>query len=132
MLTHQLTEIYPNPEQFDPYRFSPQRQEHKQRPFSLIGFGGGSRICIGIAFAKMEMKIVAAHLLRGYEWELLPNQSLDSVLVPTRRPKDRLRVRLQPLPAIKGVGLRVRLEKLKVLPCMATDVRSEFTDLGLR
>ena len=106
LLTHQLPEIYPNPERFDPDRFSPQRQEHKQRPFSLIGFGGGARICIGIAFAKMEMKIVAAHLLRGYQWELLPNQSLDSVLVPTRRPKDRLRVRLQPLPAIKEVGIK--------------------------
>lgn len=106
LLTHQLPEIYPNPERFDPDRFSPQRQEHKQRPFSLIGFGGGARICIGIAFAKMEMKIVAAHLLRGYQWELLPNQSLDSVLVPTRRPKDRLRVRLQPLPAIKEVGVK--------------------------
>ena len=95
--THQLPEIYPDPEQFDPHRFSPQRQENKQRPFSLIGFGGGSRICIGIAFAKLEMKIVAAHLLRGYQWELLPNQSLEPVLVPTRRPKDGLRVRLQPL-----------------------------------
>lgn len=97
LMTHQLPEIYTQPEEFDPDRFSPQRQENKQRPFSLIGFGGGPRICIGIAFAKLEMKIVAAHLLRGYQWELLPNQSVEPVLVPTRRPKDGLRVRLQPL-----------------------------------
>ncbi len=97
LMTHQLPEIYPQPLQFDPERFSPQRQENKQRPFSLIGFGGGPRICIGIAFAKLEMKIVAAHLLRGYQWELLPNQSVEPVLVPTRRPKDGVRVRLQPL-----------------------------------
>ncbi len=97
LVTHQLPTIYPKPELFDPDRFSPQRQEHKQRPFSLIGFGGGSRICIGIAFAKLEMKIVAALLLRNYQWELLPNQSLDIVLTPTRRPKDGLRVRLETL-----------------------------------
>ncbi|OYD95787.1 hypothetical protein CDG76_12750 [Nostoc sp. 'Peltigera membranacea cyanobiont' 210A] len=52
--------------------------------------------CIGLAFAKMEMKIVAAHLLRNYHWEILPNQSLEEVVVPTNRPKDGLRVRFQP------------------------------------
>ncbi|MBD2441406.1 cytochrome P450 [Nostoc sp. FACHB-110] len=94
--THRLEEIYPEPERFDPERFSPQRQEHKQYPFSLIGFGGGPRVCIGVAFAKMEIKIVAAHLLRSYDWEILPNQSLETVRLPTNHPKDGLRVRFQP------------------------------------
>jgi len=96
VITHSLQEIYSQPERFDPERFSPQRQEHKKYSFSLVGFGGGPRICIGIAFAKMEMKIVAAHLLRSYHWEILPNQSLETVMVPTNRPKDGLRVRFQP------------------------------------
>ncbi|BAY31835.1 cytochrome P450 [Nostoc carneum NIES-2107] len=95
-VTHSLEEIYPQPEVFDPDRFSPQRQENRQYPFSLIGFGGGPRICIGIAFAKMEMKIIAAHLLRSYDWEILPHQSLATVRVPTNQPKDGLRVRFQP------------------------------------
>ncbi|BAT51864.1 cytochrome P450 [Nostoc sp. NIES-3756] len=97
LMTHRLEEIYLEPERFDPDRFSPQRQEHKKYPFSLIGFGGGPRVCIGIAFAKMEMKIIAAHLLRSYHWEILPNQSLDALLVPTNRPQDGLRVKFQPL-----------------------------------
>ncbi len=90
--THRIQEIYPEPERFDPERFNPQRKENK-RPFSLIGFGGGSRVCIGIAFAKMEMKIIAAHLLRNYDWEILPNQSLEVVRVPTTRPKDGFKVK---------------------------------------
>jgi len=94
--THGMTEIYPEPERFDPDRF-----QHKQRPFSLIGFGGGPRVCIGIAFAKMEMKIVAAQLLRGYQWEILPNQSLEQVRIPTNRSKDGLRVRFQSLTSHK-------------------------------
>jgi cytochrome P450 len=93
--TQQLASIYPEPKRFDPDRFSPERQEHKQKPFSLIGFGGGPRICLGIAFAKLEMKIIAALLLRGYQWEFLPQQSLDPVRFPMRRPKDGLRVRFQ-------------------------------------
>ncbi|MBW4419211.1 MAG: cytochrome P450 [Myxacorys californica WJT36-NPBG1] len=86
--THRLPEVYPEPEKFDPDRW----HNTKQKPFSLIGFGGGSRVCIGLAFAKLEMKLVAAHLLRHYEWELLPDQRLEPVQIPTRRPKDGLRV----------------------------------------
>lgn len=93
--THQLESIYTEPKRFDPDRFSPGRQEHKQKPFSLIGFGGGPRICVGIAFAKLEMKIIIAKLLQGYKWEFLPSQSLEPVNIPTRRPKDGLRVRFQ-------------------------------------
>lgn len=89
--THRLAELYPNPEEFDVDRW----KDAKQKPYSLIGFGGGSRICIGLAFAKLEMKLVMAHLLRNYAWELLPNQSLKPMVIPTRRPKDELKVRFQ-------------------------------------
>lgn len=95
LLTHRLPELYSDPDRFDPDRF----QSGKQKPFSLIGFGGGSRICIGLAFAKLEMKLVAAHLLRNYHWELLPNQNLEAILIPTRQPKDGLRVSFKSKPA---------------------------------
>ena len=57
--------------------------------------GRGDRICIGIAFAKLEMKIIAAHLLRNYQWEILPSQNLDPFPIPTLRPKDGLKVRFR-------------------------------------
>ncbi len=97
LFTHRLPSLYSNPDVFDPDRFSPQGQSAKQIPYSLIGFGGGSRICIGMAFAKLEMKLVLSQLLRHYEWEILPNQRLEPVLIPTRRPKDGLKVRFRPL-----------------------------------
>jgi len=93
--THRLSSVYRNPDQFDPDRFSPERQEAKPQPYNLIGFGGGPRICIGIAFAKLEMKLVMAQLLRNYQWEILPDQDLSPVKIPTRRPKDGLRVKFE-------------------------------------
>lgn len=90
--THRLPDLHPNPETFDPDRFSPERSPLRQHPFSLVGFGGGPRICVGIAFAKLEMKIVAARLLQRYQWQLEPGQNLDAVTIPTRRPKDGLQV----------------------------------------
>jgi cytochrome P450 len=91
---HRDPRCYTDPEKFDPDRFSPDRAEHKRMDFSLVGFGGGARICIGMAFAQMEMKIVAALLLRQYHWELLPEQDLRMNPVPTLRPRSGLRVKL--------------------------------------
>lgn len=95
--THQDTRVYTSPELFDPDRFGPDRAEHKRQAFSLVGFGGGPRSCIGTAFAQMEMKIIAAQLLRGYRWELEPGQDLRIALLPTRHVRSGLRVRFSRL-----------------------------------
>lgn len=90
--THQDNTVYHQPERFDPERFRVDRAEAKVKPFSYVPFGGGLRECIGREFAKLEMKIFAALLVRHYEWELLLNQSLELVLVPTPHPQDGLQV----------------------------------------
>ncbi len=90
--THEDSSIYTNPEQFDPERFSPERAEDKQKSFGYLPFGGGMRECLGKAFAQLVMKVFAAHLVRDYTWELLPNQSLELIRVPTPHPRDGLQV----------------------------------------
>ena len=69
-VTHRMPDVFRDPERFDPDRFAPPREEHRATPYSLVGFGGGPRLCIGQAFAQLEMKIVAALLVRRYRWEL--------------------------------------------------------------
>lgn len=91
---HNDPRCYTEPQQFDPDRFSPERAEQKRYDYSLVGFGGGPRVCLGLAFAQMEMKIVTALLLRTYKWELLPNQDLSLNPVPTLRPRSGLVVKL--------------------------------------
>jgi cytochrome P450 len=94
--THQDSSIYTMPEQFDPERFGTQRAEDK-KPFSYVPFGGGVRECLGKEFAKLEMKLFAALLVRDYEWELLPEQNLEMVSIPTPHPRDGLRVNFRRL-----------------------------------
>ncbi len=91
--THQEPDVYDQSEKFDPERFSPDQSEQRRKPFSYIPFGGGLRECIGKEFARLEMKIFAAKLLRDYDWELLPDQNLDFTIAPTPVPKDGLKVR---------------------------------------
>jgi len=95
--THKDESVYVEPEGFDPDRFSAERAEDKQKRFGYLPFGGGLRECLGKEFAKLEMKIFAAMLLRGYEWELLPEQDLKLVNLPTPHPRDGLRVNFRKL-----------------------------------
>ncbi|MBD2295696.1 cytochrome P450 [Anabaena sphaerica FACHB-251] len=90
--THQDETIYKDAQNFDPERFDPTRAEDKSKPFSYVTFGGGMRECVGKEFAKLEMKIFAALLLRGYEWELVAGQNLDLIMIPTSQPRDGLKV----------------------------------------
>lgn len=99
--THKDRNEYSQPDHFDPERFQPERF-NKQDKHSYVPFGGGIRECLGKEFARLEMKIFATHLIRDYEWSLLPDQDLELVTVPTPRPRDYLRVdfrRRQPVEA---------------------------------
>lgn len=51
--------IWPSPDRFDPKRFI----DKKPKPYEFIPFGGGPRICAGMAFAMYEMKLVIATIL---------------------------------------------------------------------
>ncbi|MEB3274802.1 MAG: cytochrome P450 [Prochlorothrix sp.] len=94
--THKDDRLYPDPDRFDPDRFSPDRQDAKQ-PFAHLPFGGGMRECIGKEFARLEIKILGALLLQGYQWEILPDQDLSQVVIPSPRPRDGLRVKFSAL-----------------------------------
>ncbi len=95
--TNQDSSVYTEPSKFDPERFAPSRAEDKSKPFSHVTFGGGMRECIGKEFAKLEMKLFAALLVRDYEWELLPGQDLTIIPAPTAYPKDKLKVKFSRL-----------------------------------
>ena len=74
-LTHHREDIYPEPKQFKPERFL----ERQFSPYEYLPFGGGSRRCIGSAFALFEMKLVLTTILSRWELKLLPNQRIRPV-----------------------------------------------------
>lgn len=76
--THFLPEVFANPFEFDPDRFAPPREEDKRTPYSLVTFGGGPRVCIGMSFAQIEMRAMAAHILQRYHLEPIADQKIVS------------------------------------------------------
>jgi cytochrome P450 len=55
----------------DPHAFRPERMLEEGAPetYSWIPFGGGTRRCIGAAFAQMEMRIAIETILRSVKLE---------------------------------------------------------------
>jgi cytochrome P450 len=60
-LVHRDPETYPEPDRFRPERFL----EQPAGTYSWIPFGGGTRRCLGGAFAMLEMKTVLGLLAAG-------------------------------------------------------------------
>ena len=79
-------EFYPDPLRFDPQRFTPEQKAARPR-FAYFPFGGGSRQCIGEAFAWMEGVLVLATIAQRWQFSLLPGQRIDVQPKITLRPK---------------------------------------------
>jgi sterol 14-demethylase len=72
-VSHRIADVFPDPEKFDPDRYSEARQEDA-RPFSWIAFGGGKHKCSGNAFAMLQLKAIFSILLRRYTFELVDDK----------------------------------------------------------
>jgi cytochrome P450 len=80
--THRLPDVFDHPDRFDPDRFAPPREEQRRTPYALVTFGGGPRICIGMQFAQVEIKALAAHLLHHFILEPIPDLTPRNVFDP--------------------------------------------------
>ncbi|GAA3566553.1 cytochrome P450 [Amycolatopsis ultiminotia] len=62
-LLHEDPQLFPDPQTFDPHRFATA----KPNLYHWVPFGGGSRRCLGAAFANMEMNVVLRTLVRDFD-----------------------------------------------------------------
>jgi cytochrome P450 len=85
--THFMSGLWPEPETFDPERFSPERREDKVHRLAFEPFGAGVHKCIGMYFAGMEVRAIFHELLRAYRWSVPDGYEmpLDMVSLPVAR-----------------------------------------------
>jgi cytochrome P450 len=85
-VSHHLPHVFPEPRDFRPERFTPAAKAALPKG-AYVPFGGGSRICIGMRFGQLEVKAIAAALVRRFEFELEPGYELQIRQMPTIGPK---------------------------------------------
>lgn len=66
---HRLPTVFKNPDEYDPDRFGPEREEDKKARFSFIAFGGGRHGCLGEKFGYLQTKTIYSILLRDFDIE---------------------------------------------------------------
>ena len=93
--THMLEEYWPNPQLFDPERFSEARREDKIHRNAWTPFGSGVHKCIGLYFGGMQVKAAMHQLLLRYRWSVPSGYEMPIDWTSLPRPKDGLPVRLE-------------------------------------
>ena len=85
-IVHRDRRHYPDPERFDPDRWTPDFKAALPR-FAYFPFGGGPRQCIGESFAWMELVLLVATIAQRWRFELTPGYPVVPHAAVTLRPK---------------------------------------------
>lgn len=92
--THRHPEFWDNPLQFDPDRWTPER-EAVRHPFAYHPFAAGQRICIGNNFSLLESHILLALLAKRFAPQLQPGHTPRWAMEGTLSIKNGLPMRIQ-------------------------------------
>lgn len=93
---HRREDIYPDPEEFRPERFSAENRDSIPK-MGFIPFSAGHRICLGKALATMEASLILARMIQKVKFE--------AVTPGPPEPQPMITLRPDPTYQIK-VGLR--------------------------
>jgi cytochrome P450 len=91
-ITHRIPELFDRPQLFRPERWATL----KPSPYAYLPFSAGPRMCLGTAFASMELKVILALLLQRYRLELPAGLRVDRQLVITLAPAPGLPMHIYP------------------------------------
>ena len=90
---HRDPRFWPDPDRFDPTRFSPELKATRPK-FAYFPFGAGPRLCIGEGFAWMEGVLLLATLAQRWRLELLTRDVKPQASI-TLRPKGGIRMKVE-------------------------------------
>jgi cytochrome P450 len=93
--SHHLPDVYDQPEEFRPERFTPEARAALPKG-AYIPFGGGSRTCIGMRFGQLEVRTIATLILSRFTLAIPEQFDLKIRQMPTISPRDGLPALVRP------------------------------------
>ncbi|GLV60739.1 cytochrome P450 [Dictyobacter sp. S3.2.2.5] len=91
---HRRPDLWEAADEFQPERWRPENAKSIV-PWSYIPFGAGPRMCIGMPFAQLEMRILLATMLQRFKFRIAPGFKMQTDPLITLRPKNGLHVILE-------------------------------------
>ena len=91
---HRNPLLWPNPEQFDPGRYTPELEAKRPRG-AYMPFGLGHRVCIGAMFAELEALLLFAQIAQRFEFEPVDSAPVEPDMQAVFRPKTPVRLRVR-------------------------------------
>jgi cytochrome P450 len=88
---HHAEKYWPDPETFDTDRFI-KGNEKLRAPFVYLPFGAGPRGCIGSNYAMLQILMILSDLLRRYDFQIVPGQTIEARPMVILRPKHGIRM----------------------------------------
>jgi cytochrome P450 len=88
---HHAPRYWEDPETFSTDRFM-KGNDKLRTPFTYLPFGGGPRGCIGGNYAMLQILMILSDLLRKYDFELAPGQTIEARPMVILRPKHGIRM----------------------------------------
>ena len=88
---HHAPRYWQNPENFDTERFT-KANDKLRTPFTFLPFGAGPRGCIGGNYAMLQILMILSDLLRKYDFQLAPGQTIEARPMVILRPKHGIRM----------------------------------------
>ncbi|MFI7000249.1 cytochrome P450 [Nocardia sp. NPDC050175] len=82
----QNSELYAEPAQFDPDRWSPERASELPRN-GFLAFGGGARKCLGDVFALTEATLTLTVIARRWQLRPITDRPVRTIVDTTLRPR---------------------------------------------
>ena len=84
--THRIPEIWPDPDQFNPDRFTPELIAQRPR-FAFIPFAAGHRNCVGATMAIAELKLIVAQIAQHFVLDVSPGHRVEAAAGTTMYPR---------------------------------------------
>ena len=91
---HRNESLWPDPERFDPSRFTPELEAKRPRA-AYMPFGIGPRVCIGATFAELEALLLLGQIAQRFEFDPVDTAPIGPDLRTALRPEKPILLRVR-------------------------------------
>ena len=81
-LTHRDPDVFANPNRFEPKRWFAAKPD----PYEYVAFSAGPRLCLGVTFAMLELKLTVARVMQRVRLSVVAGARIDAGIQLTLRP----------------------------------------------